>query len=265
MNHKKYCLITGASSGIGSQFARLLASEKKNLVIVARRENKLQELATELQETFQIQVEVIAADLSENSEVLKVFNQIESKNIELDLLINNAGIGHYSELTEKPWQDQSNTIMLNILALTYLTQLVCTKWKKNKIQGQILNVASVAAYCPLGGFSVYAASKAYVKSFSLSLREELKDYGIKVNCLCPGGTTTEFFETSGQVITSFGEKSMMSAEQCVEIAYRAMLKNQAIIIPGFSNKLTCIMSKIIPDTLFVFLATKIFSYSVKKK
>src|SRR4028119_925016 len=189
-------LITGASAGIGAAFAQELAARQTNLVLVARSEVKLQQLAQQLQEQYKIQVDVIVQDLTEPKAAKTVFDIVTEKGLTIDLLINNAGFGEYGDFAELNGEQQVKMIQLNILALVDLTHHFLPGMRQRR-SGGIINMSSVAAFQPMPYFSVYAATKAFVLSFSEALWAENYRYGVHVLAVCPGPTETNFFQEAG--------------------------------------------------------------------
>jgi uncharacterized protein len=225
-------LITGASSGIGAAFARELATRKTNLVLVARSQDKLQQLAEQLQEQFQINTQVIVQDLSKPGAAQAIYDAIASA-MTIDLLINNAGFGDYGKFLDRELSKQIEMIQLNITALVELTYLFLPAMKQRQ-KGAIVNVSSIAGFQPLPYMSVYAATKAFVLSFSEALWAEYKDSGVSILALCPGATESNFFKVA-QFPSSFASKNgtgYTSAEAVVRDAIFALEKNQSNIVTG---------------------------------
>lgn len=240
MTKKSYTLITGASGGIGYDLAILAAAEGKNLVIVARTSDKLNQLAETIRKNNKSEVISIASDLSDEEGVNKLISEISAKNIHIDTLINNAGFGDFGDFANADLPKNMEMIRLNISALTQLSHFALQGMMKEG-NGRILNVASTAAFMPGPGMAVYYASKAYVLSFSEALTRELKGSGITVTTLCPGPTDTSFASAAGL------GKSLMhrmlppaTSLQVAKAGYKAMMKGKAIEIPGFMNKLSAI-------------------------
>ena len=238
----KRALITGASAGIGEEFARQLAKRGYDVVIVARRRDRLDKLASELTEGG-ADAEVITADLSRPEGVAAVVERLEKGDI--NVLVNNAGFGTHGEFTQLPVDRELMEIDLNIRALTQLSHAGLTPMKE-KGAGAIINVASTGAYQPVPYMSTYAATKAYVLSFSEGLHEEAKSYGVTVTCLCPGATRTEFQEVAGLSDDNVPSFVWMSAEAVVETALGAAKSGNAISTPGFLNKLTANLPRFTP-------------------
>lgn len=231
----KTALITGASSGIGLEMARLHAQAGGNLVLVARRENKLNELKTELEKQFGVQVTVIAKDLNKESAAEEIFETTRSAGITVNYLINNAGFGGLGKFHERKWDDDRSMIQVNILALTTLTRLYLNEMVKRN-EGKILNVSSTAALMPGPLQAVYYASKAFVTSFSNALSEELADTKITVSVLMPGATETEFAQTSGMKKTPLFSAKTATAESVAKQGYEGMLKGDIDIYAGVPFK-----------------------------
>ncbi len=192
----RYALITGASSGIGECFARALARRRRNLVLVARSAEKLQTLAAELSQSHQVAAIPLVVDLAESGAASRVHETLKQQQIEIDLLVNNAGIGAQGEFWNVPLDRQARIIQLNIQALVELSALLVPPMVQRR-EGAIINVSSTASFQPLPYSSVYAASKAFVTGFSTGIAEELRPYKVKVVTLCPGTTRTQFFDSGG--------------------------------------------------------------------
>ncbi|MDP6040403.1 MAG: SDR family oxidoreductase, partial [Candidatus Latescibacteria bacterium] len=189
-------LITGASSGIGLELARVFAADGIDVILSARSENKLNMLAKEVQDAHGVKAEVIVADLSVQGEAQKLYDQVKENGCEVDYLVNNAGFGVYGVFAETDWTAEANMLNVNIVALTHLTKLFLPDLIAKR-KGRILNVASTASFQPGPMMSVYFASKAFVLSFSDAIANELRGTGVTVTALCPGATETGFKSTAG--------------------------------------------------------------------
>ena len=247
----RYALITGASSGIGLALAEALARRGRNLILVARQRDALESIACELTQRFSVEVLFRVCDLSQPLQVSGLLHELELEQGErtIDLLVNNAGIGTSGAYVAQDWAREQQLIELNILALARLCHAIGTIMA-GQGSGQILNVASVAGFQPGPGMSNYYASKAYVLHFSEGLREELKEYGVKVSVLCPGPTRSAFFRTARMNSEALqGSKMMMSAEEVALITVKALEKNRAIIIPGWRNHLLALSPRLGPRWL----------------
>lgn len=245
----KYVLITGATSGIGLEFSKVYYKNGYNLILVGRNEEKLKELKSNF---TKVQVHTFSLDLSMLDNVDVLLKSIREEKLDVDILINNAGAGFNGEFLEISWEKHSNIIDLNIKSLSKLTYGIL-EMMKSRGCGKILNVASTGAYQPGPFIGVYYATKAYVLSFSAALREEVKDYGINVSCLCPGATKTEFSKRAGKGNLNVA----MSAKVVAEVGFKGLNKNKAIIIPGTMNKVAIILSKIMPTVVNSKIVKKI--------
>ncbi len=225
-------LITGASSGIGEAFARLFAAEGFDLVLTARREEKLQALAADMPATTN--VVVIPGDLSTSAGINTFCESVSSQSLEIDVLINNAGMMVEEEFAHLTSEQIERTITLNITALTQLIHKFLPAMKARK-SGRILNVASVAAFHPVPGMDIYAATKAYVLSFSEALSENLRDTGISVTALCPGLTDTDMVDSS--LAGTMPPFMMSRPDDVAREGFDALMNREVIRIPGNANRL----------------------------
>ncbi len=245
----KTALITGASSGIGEAFAEQLAAQHCNLVIVARRLERLQQLKARLEQQHGIKVTVISSDLTQPSAANDIYQQLQSQGIQVDVLVNNAGLGHHGKFIEVPVGQQLATLMVNINALTELTHIFAADMKARGQSGAILLVASIAAYTPIPLFATYAASKSYVLSLGQALNKELKADNIGVTVLAPGGVATEFMDHAGQTIDDWRTKAIMSATDVAAEALTALAKGKAVIVPGVLNKASAVFLSHAPSVV----------------
>lgn len=258
--NKKNVLITGASSGIGYELSRVFAREGYNLILVARREEILNKMAMEFKRKYNTLTKVIAKDLTQHDAVNFVFDEVVKSGMNIDILINNAGMGSCGLFHGIDNKKYESIIQLNVTFLTCFTKVVAWHMIKRN-GGKILNVASTGSYQPGPFTAVYYASKAYVLSFSQAIENELKPYNIVVSTLCPGATKTEFCKVAGK-----GDlKSAMKASKVAEIAYKGLLKNQSIIIPGTLNKFSIFMSNIMPGKVLAKIVGKIQKKAILNK
>jgi short-subunit dehydrogenase len=231
MEPRPVTLITGASAGLGVEFARQCVARGQEVVLVARRKDRLNRLAAEVGNG-----QVIAADLSELDAPAKLFAELASRGLWAKVLINNAGFGLRGRFDALPLDRQLEMIDLNVRALTALTFFAVEEMAKRG-GGAILNVASTAAFQPGPKMAVYFATKAFVLSFTEALHEEWKDRGIKVSALCPGPTRTEFGEVAGIGTLGSFDRLSMEAAPVVRAGLDGLERNQAVVIPGTTNKL----------------------------
>jgi uncharacterized protein len=242
-------LITGASAGIGREFARQLAGRARSLVLVARREERLNELRDELRNrNAQLGVHARVVDLCDKSQVDDLIAWLDQNKIDIDLLINNAGLGDYGSFATSDPERNDRMIQVNIAALTLLTRRLLPQMIARK-RGAILNVSSSAGFLPIPGMAVYAASKAYVNSFSEALRAELRGTGITVTALCPGPVHTEFGDVAkrpGGQPERGPEFVYVSLEKTVRDALATVEADRPLVIPGLAMKLGMFLVRITP-------------------
>ena len=243
MNHE-WVLITGASSGIGLELAKIFAADKFNVVLLARNESALRLLAQELGSAHGIETKVLAKDLSSPAAAQEVFDAL--KDTPISVLVNNAGIGFYGAFSQGNLNEQISSMQINMTALVQLTHLFLQPMLQRRA-GRILNVASMAAFQPGPLINVYYATKAFVYSFSYALAVELQNSGVTVTTLCPGTTHTEFFSRGrfGSTRAPF----TMGARTVAEAGYRGLMKGKRMVIPGLMNKILTRISRLLPDRL----------------
>ena len=239
----KVALITGASAGLGVEFARQLAKRGHSLVLAARRKDRLEELAKELGNA-----RAVAIDLSEANSAAKLMADLEANSETVDLLVNNAGFGLIGRFAELDAKRLRQMIELNVGTLTDLCRAAAPAMIERK-SGGILNVASTAAFQPGPKMAVYFATKAFVLSLSEALHEELKPHGIKVSCLCPGPTRTEFGDVAGFGGNGLFDRVAMNAAEVVETGLEGLDKNRAVVVPGLVNKLTASSGRFAPRSV----------------
>ncbi|MGD1905293.1 MAG: SDR family NAD(P)-dependent oxidoreductase [Leptolyngbyaceae cyanobacterium] len=253
-------LITGASSGIGAVFAEKLAASNHDLVLVARSQDKLQALAAQLTQQYGIQAIVIAQDLTAADGPKLVWDQLEQQNIEVDVLINNAGYGTYGEFATGELDNHLSMIQLNVMALVELAHRGLQGMKARET-GSIVNIGSTASFQSLPYLGVYAATKAFVLSFSEALWQECKPYGVKVLAVCPGPTETEFFKVA-QFPASLGESvgaNYASPEAVVDEALKALAKGQSnVVTGGMMNQFLVNAGRFLPREAVVNAVGKMF-------
>lgn len=243
----KATLITGASGGIGEAFARRLAEEKHNLVLVARSEDKLRRLCDELQIKHGITANYIAVDLTGFEADKQLFDETEKNDIEIDWLINNAGFGSMGDFATLELERELQMIDLNISALVALTHRYIAKMRERK-SGTIINVSSAAGFQPIPFMATYAATKSFVTSFSEAIAEENRPYDIHVLALCPGSTETNFHAAAG-MDRAMGFKGQESAEDVVETALRAIASKRTKIVSGWTNWIVASGVNLLPNSL----------------
>jgi short-subunit dehydrogenase len=245
-------LITGASAGIGREFARQLANRARALVLVARREQRLNELSNELRNrNANLNIHVRAVDLCDKGQIDELIRWLDQNKINIDFLINNAGLGDAGPFANSPPKRNDEMLQVNIVALTTLTRALLPQMISRK-QGAILNVSSSAGFLPIPEFNVYAATKAYVTSFSESLRAEVRDAGVTVTALCPGPVHTEFGDVAkrpGGEPERGPEFVYVSVEETARAALAAVEADKPLVIPGFAMKLGMFLVRITPMSI----------------
>jgi len=254
-----YTLITGASSGIGLEFAKIAAREKNNLILVARDKNGLEKVKTDILEEFKtakIDVVVVALDLTKDDSAQQLFELCKEKNFFVSTLINNAGFGDYGNFSQSDKGRQLSMIDLNIRSLTELTHLFLPAMIKQK-NGKIMNIGSVASFMPGPLMSVYFASKNYVLSFSEALAEELRGSGVTVTCLCPGSTKTNFGKNAHVSENHSTANPKTTAKEVAQYGWYQMKNGVVVAIYGLGNKITIGLTRFIPRSLLVRLVKKI--------
>ena len=258
----KTALVTGASSGIGAEFARQLAAKQNNLVLIARSEDKLKELAEQLQSKHGIQTYAIAQDLTEPQAGATIFEKIQYQGLRIDLLVNNAGFGDYGKFSDRPLEKQLGMIQLNVNVLVELTGLFLPAMKQRG-EGGIINIASIAGFQPFPKMSVYAATKAFVLNFTEALWAENKDTGVKILVVCPGPTESQFFKAA-EFPVSLMEKNkngmkLTSNTVVVAESLKALERKQPnVVTGGFLNQFIVNLPRFVPRDVLVRQLAKMF-------
>ncbi len=256
MSKDNFALITGASSGIGASFARALAARGMDLALVARSKDKLETLKKEIAAYHSLRIEVFEQDLSLEGAAERLAGVLKERGIAVDLLVNNAGFGAQGEFWKLPLDRQVKMLHLNIVTLTELTHLLLPAMVERR-SGGIINISSTASFQPVPYTSVYAATKAYVTSFSMGIAEEVSAYGVKVLALCPGGTATNFFDAGHFTKIEF-PGGLQSPEEVVEVGLRAFDRGRSLIVTRFINRLMIFVQRLAPRRLVARQAGDIF-------
>ncbi|MDD5438322.1 MAG: SDR family oxidoreductase [Patescibacteria group bacterium] len=245
---KNYALITGASSGIGQAFAKVLASKKKPLILIGRDEQKLKALSEELRSREGIDVRFLPIDLARSKELPLLPGKLQNMGITIDVLVNNAGFGKFGREEEVRYEDALNMVNLNCRALLALTKLFLPEMVRRH-KGAIINVASTAGFAPWPDMATYAATKAFVISYSESLAEELKSTGVKIVCTCPGPVATAFQERAGMKVDLNEYKNYADPQTIVEETLGALKSNKTLVITGRSTGKTKWALRFLPRSL----------------
>lgn len=252
-----YTLITGASSGIGAALAHRCAQEGFNLILVARTSDLLQSLADEIEASHKVKVQIVTADLLSPNAAYDLYTICQKNKWVVRILINNAGVGLWGNFQDLSLEHMVEMMQLNQQLVVELSHFFVPMLREVPY-AHILNVSSTAAFQPIPYFSVFAASKNFVLTFSRSLRQELKAHKINVSCLCPGPTESMFFTKAGFEKIKSSRGAIMKAEDVAEAAILGLLEKQAVIVPGFSNRLGAFLSKHLPSGFMAGLLGKYF-------
>ena len=250
-------LITGASSGLGEEFARQLARENYDLVLTARREDRLKVVAAEAMRLGSSKVEVIASDLGAPDAAVKLHQRVSALGIEIECLINNAGFGTHGIFHKLPLERELEEINLNVTSLVALARLFIEGMVVRR-RGTIINVASTAAFQPVPYMATYAATKAFVLSFSEAVANEVRASGVTVMALCPGPTRTEFQGTAGVENSGFPAFAYMDAKTVVEQALASAKRGKAVRINGIFNQVMAQSNRISPRSVVARIAGAMF-------
>jgi uncharacterized protein len=248
----KTALVTGASSGLGADFARELAGLGCHLVVVARREELLKTLQQELAGKFGVTVTVVALDLGMPEAPQALYDLMRQQNRQIDVLVNNAGFGLFGNELDIPWPRTQQMLQLDIVALTHLTKLFARDMVKRSF-GYILQVASIGAFQPSPTYAAYSAAKSYVLSFGEALNFELRATGVSCTVVCPGVTDTEFLKVAGQKRTWFHNATIMSSPAVAHSAIRAMLAKRSSVVPGLMNAITAFLTRFTPRPVLAWM------------
>jgi uncharacterized protein len=249
INRNYYALITGATSGIGYQLAKLFATDGYNLIIVARSENSLANVAEEFRQQFNIDVKTFSTDLFVTKNAFNLYDKITGMGLNVSVLVNNAGQGLYGEFINTDINRELDIVHLNIASLIILTKKFL-KEMLEKGEGKILNVASVASKVPGPLQSVYHATKAFVYSFTEAIRNEVKDTGVTITALMPGATETDFFNKANMLnAKNIKDGKLADAEAVARDGYTALMKGEDKVVSGLKNKIQVALSNITPDSM----------------
>lgn len=251
-------LITGASSGIGWELARLFAADKSNLILVARSHDKLERLAVVLHQQHGCQTRVMAEDLARPGTPQEIFDRLQQDGVAVDVLVNNAGFGGGGLFAELPVQRQLDMIQVNVGALTHLARLFVPGMIERG-SGGVLNLGSIGSFQPGPMQAVYCATKAYVLSFSEALAEELRGTGVRVTCLAPGATKTGFGAAAKMEDALLFKLGAMEARRVAQIGYRAFRAGRLLVVPGLGNQLLTFSVRMTPRFIVRKIAKRLQS------
>ena len=246
----RWALITGASSGLGADFARDLAARGCKLVLVARREDRLKQLAAELAGT---ETRVVALDLRAPDAATSLHERLRAEGVAIDVLVNNAGFGLYGPFLASEWGRQGDMLELDVVALTHLTHVFAREMAERG-SGWVLLVASIGAFQPTPNYATYSAAKSYVLSFGEALAAELRPRGVRVCTTCPGVTATEFLAVAGQKRSLYQRAFMMQSPDVVRSSVRALLAGRTSVVPGIGNKVAAFSVRLMSRRLQAAMA-----------
>jgi uncharacterized protein len=230
----KTALVTGASSGLGVEFARQLAARGCHVILVARRAEALAQLKQELEARHGVRVYPMPMDLTAADAPQGLYAQVEGAGLSVDVLVNNAGLGLFGAFTDIPWEREKMMLELDILTVVHLTKLFAPAMVRRQF-GCVLNIGSTGAFQPTPTYAAYAAAKSFVLSYSEAVNCELRGTGVTCTALCPGVTRTEFFQVSGQKLTLYQRLTMMASGEVVRIGLNAMLRGRSSVVAGWLN------------------------------
>ncbi|WP_163709181.1 SDR family NAD(P)-dependent oxidoreductase [Mangrovibacterium lignilyticum] len=259
----KWALVTGAASGLGFEFAKLLAKDNFNLVLIDLQEQALIEKEMELKASFAVEIKSFAFDLGVQDAAQSVYHAVEDLKIELEMLVNNAGFGMFGTFASTDWEREEKMINLHVYTPTQLVKLFLPQMQKRD-SGKILNVSSLAAFHPGPLMCMYYSTKAYLLSFSTSVATELKGTGVSMTVLCPGITKTGFQKAVGSSDPKISV-NMASAEQVASFGYKAMIKGKVLAVPGFMNNFILFIRRFVPLTSQAKIVMRIQEKNRQKK
>ncbi len=251
-----YALVTGASSGIGAEFASQLAKQGKDLILVARRQARLASLANELKQAYNVDVVVYTQDLSLPEAAQTLYEWVQEHGYAIDLLVNNAGFGLVGAVQELSADKQESMLLLNMVCLQVLTRLFVADFLTKNEPAGIINVASTAAFQAVPYMATYAATKAFVLHFTEALAAELRDTKVHVMALCPGLTATEFQQTAGMA-SGQSVKAEMTPKDVVQAGLSAYRRRQVVVIPGLFNKVLAAFVKWVPRRVLRYFSARL--------
>lgn len=249
----RWALVTGGSSGLGVDFARDLASRGCNLILVARREQRLMEVQSEITKDYGVEAEVIVKDLVPRDAPIELYAEVKNRGLEVDILVNNAGFGLFGDFMDIDWEREREMLYLDMITLTHLTKLFAKEMIRRNF-GYILQVSSIGAYQPTPTYATYSAAKSYVLNFGEALNHELRHTNVSCTVVSPGITDTEFLEVSGQKPSLYQRLMMMESGTVARRGIDALIKRKSSVVPGWINKITVFSLRFLPRKATVILS-----------
>ena len=242
-----FALVTGSSSGIGLEMAKLFAARGYSLMLVSNEETKLNQLKEELSSQYKVRVDILCINLARSEAAMEVFDFCQQKNLVVEVLVNNAGFFFFGQISDADIEKAQSKIYLHVMTTSLLCTLFGNEMRKRR-KGFILNNSSISAYKDFPGIGYYGATKSYIKSFTRSLRTELKLYGVHVTCLCPGATATNLYDPN-MIDVERGKKLgiIMNAEKVARLGVQGLFNDKAVVIPGFMTKLMLFLALLTPQ------------------
>jgi uncharacterized protein len=241
---------------LGADFARQLATHGCNLILVARRAERLQELQEEIATAHGVTIDCRATDLVESNAPQQLYEQLQQTGQQVDILVNNAGHGLYGQTWSQSWEQLHHMLELDMVVLTHMTRLFVADMVTRGF-GYVLQVASTGAFQPTPTYAAYAAAKSYVLSFGEALHYELRQTGVSCTVLCPGVTRTEFFEVAGQRLTAYQRSTMMDSATVAQIGIQAMLQGRSSVIAGWLNSFFALGTRLMPRQVLAAMAYRL--------
>lgn len=250
----KTALVTGASAGMGVDFADRLALRGADIIVVARREKQLRDVAADLEADHGVDTDIIAMDLARPEAGAELYEEVHRRGHQVDILVNNAGFGICGSFLDSPWEQKEVMLNLDILTPVHLTRLFAEDMV-DRGWGRLLQVASIGAFQPTPNYAAYAAAKSFVRSWGEAIDFELRDHGVSCTVVCPGVTETEFFDSAGQTRRTWFQKlTIMESSTVAEVGVKAMIRQRTTIVPGFLNAFNAWLTRFFPRKLSRWVA-----------
>ena len=254
---KPFALITGASSGIGYELSQLFARDGINLVLVARQHDLLSKLADKLRDEYGVEVIVVTKDLSILDEAKCLYDEVVQLNLDIEYLVNSAGIGDYGLFVKTDWEKELNMININLITLTYLTKVFAQDMVQ-KGRGRILNLGSIASFLPGPLMAVYYSTKGFVLRLGMALAEELRGTGVTITTLCPGPTESKFQQVANMEHSKvIKNQKLPTAKEVAAFGYRGMMKGQIYLVHGWRNHFFVFLTKVVPLSLHARIVRRV--------